>query len=169
MGADYGLITCKEGVVMGKRLVLFGILLSALLVAFQAPMAHSAQAPRNSGLTHGWLDFSWAEDGWSNVISTSFSGPVRLYVADLYCRGDVFDVYDNGVLVGTTSFVPLDPECDDLPWRQNPREAFLDPTYSSGLFELESGDGHDIQLYAVQNPFGSGAGALHAHGLTDGS
>jgi len=151
---------------MGRRLSVIGFVLTALLLVFQAPMAHSASPQRNTGMTHWWVAFSWGEDGWSNVISVSQTGPANLYVTDLYCRGDVFDVYDNGVLIGSTSDVAVDEECDDVPHRDNPRHAYLDPTYSSGLFELAASEGgHELQLYTTQNFFGSGGGAVYGRNI----
>jgi hypothetical protein len=151
------------------RRSLWGVVVTMLLLAFLAPIAHSAEPPRNTGLTHWWVPFFWGQDGWSNVIPVSQPGPANLYVTDLYCRGDVFDVYDNGVLIGSTSMVAVDEECDDLPHRDNPRHAYLDPTYSSGLFELGASEGgHELRLRATQNFIGFGGAMIYGRNLDGG-
>jgi hypothetical protein len=154
---------------MGRRLVLPGVVVATLLLAFQAPLAHSAGPPLNTGSTQRWVDFTWGQDGWSNVITVRQPGPAKLYVTDLFCRGDVFDVYDNGVLIGTTSMVAVDEECDDVPYRDNPREAFRDPTYSSGVFELVAAErGHQLRFRTIQNFIGFGSSVFSVRNVDGG-
>jgi hypothetical protein len=151
------------------RRFLGGIVVTLLFLAFLAPIAHSVEPPLNTALTQRWVDFAWGQDGWSNVITWRQPGPAKLYVTDLACRGDVFDVYDNGVRIGTTSMVAVDQECDDLPKRDNPRAAFRDPTYSSGVFDLVAAErGHQLRFRTIQNFIGFGTAVFSVRNVDGG-
>jgi hypothetical protein len=107
-----------------------------------------------------WYLFSWVDDGYSPVFTFTTTDEARLRVTDAFCRGDVFEIYDNGVLIGSTPVVPADEDCDERQPRK-PGGAFRDPTYSHGVLQLGAGD-HSVQLLAVVNFFGSGDGYLGA-------
>ncbi|HMB60509.1 MAG TPA: IPTL-CTERM sorting domain-containing protein [Xanthomonadales bacterium] len=83
----------------------------------------------------------------------TFSGTACVSVTDAFQSGDQFNVYDNDVLIGTTSvpvqgFDQLDPDI-----------AYLDPNFSSGTFQVPAGD-HAITIEIIQNPFDSGRGYI---------
>jgi len=101
---------------------------------------------------------------WSGTIPVlSVSGPftftstgvVRVDVTDDFLKGDQFNVYDNAVLVGTTSLVAVDDTSSDV----GPDAAFIDPTYSSGSFFLGPGS-HSIDIEAIGNSFSGGRGYI---------
>jgi hypothetical protein len=149
-----------------RRMVLIG-LAAVAAVALLAP--GSAAGGVNGATAPGggiplpvdgeWHAFDWGSDGYSAVFTFTTAGTARLRVTDAYCRGDIFEIYDNSVLVGRTSDVPLDPECDDRPIGWKPGGAFRDPTYSHGVFLLGGGE-HQLQLLETVNYFGGGAGYL---------
>jgi hypothetical protein len=149
---------------MWRRVGLLAMLGAVALMTVQASVAQSAprRANRSETVVNDWTGFSWGADGWSEVITLSYSGAGTLWVTDAYCRGDVFEVYDRGVLLGTTEDVAVDPECDDDPFLDNPFRAYISTTYSSGQFALVEGAGdHEIQMRAIQNPFEVGGGFIH--------
>jgi hypothetical protein len=140
----------------GVRIVLLGFALTALLVT--VPLSASA-GPSNGGASAptaaGWVNFTWDESGIAGPFDYTTEGAVYLDVTDSFCRGDQFSISDNGVEIGTTTSVPLDPECDDVPFLSTPIMSWKDPTYSKGEFLLEPGS-HSLVITAIVNPFGSG-------------
>lgn len=95
---------------------------------------------------------------WSGQFADdtfTFSGPGTIYVTDDFLCGDVFRVYDNGVVLGETSSVAADSSCPEL----GPDAAFADSRYSSGTFNVGAGN-HEISIEVIQNPFGSGRGYI---------
>jgi len=84
----------------------------------------------------------------------TFSGAVTLHVLDLFASTDRFDVFDNNVLVGSTSAPTVGGTCDN-----NIGCALLDSRYSFGSFNLAAGN-HSITIQQTAGT--SGAGALSA-------
>ena len=78
-----------------------------------------------------------------------------LTVTDAFLKGDSFDVYDFGALIGSTSMVPASSSNTT----SDPDAAFADPTYSHGVFALGVG-AHDISLVTSVSPFGGGGAYL---------
>jgi hypothetical protein len=81
----------------------------------------------------------------------TLSGAGTLTVTDAFTAGDVFEVFDFGVSLGTTSTVPTDFGC-----------ASDDPVQcvgvnSSGTWTLTPGP-HSITIEAVASPYTEGAG-----------
>lgn len=152
---------------MRARTVVFIVVACLATVALGAPGAGARMGNGGTGSSRGgvplpvdghWYSFEWAEDGLSPVFTFTTDGTGRLRVTDAYCRGDVFEIYDNGALIGTTPVVPVDDDCNE-PQPRKPGGAFRDPTYSHGVFVLDGGD-HELQLLAIVNFFGGGAGYL---------
>jgi len=83
-------------------------------------------------------------------------GSVNFTVTDAFSKGDSFSVFDFGVLVGSTPFVPSGGGATD-----DPAVAVLDPTYSHGSFLLSPGS-HSITIRADNSPFGGGAAYFRA-------
>ncbi|WP_228060528.1 MULTISPECIES: PEP-CTERM sorting domain-containing protein [unclassified Coleofasciculus] len=82
------------------------------------------------------------------------SSGVKLTVTDAFLRGDVFDIFDFGSFIGSTSDVSTGGSC--VPNETNPDDCLVDPLTSSGTFLLESGE-HEITIIPKASPFGSGA------------
>ena len=84
----------------------------------------------------------------------SFTGPAQVTLTDNFGRGDSFSLFDNGILVGSTPVVAVGaggtPGVD-------PEVAFLDPTYSHGIFDLGPGE-HSLAIRVDKSPFWAGAG-----------
>jgi hypothetical protein len=97
--------------------------------------------------------FQWG--GWplpvdisSDPFTYSSTEITHVMVTDDYCKGDVFKVFDGGVLVGTTSNVVS--EWPDCAAQVGPVAAYTDPTYSHGCFTLPAGD-HSIEIQLIQS------------------
>jgi len=92
-----------------------------------------------------------------DVFTFSSPGPTILRVTDDFCRGDRFRIFDNGVLVGDTSEVPIETGCSAA---VGPDAAFANPdVHSSGSFNLGPG-AHTIAIQAIVSPFGGGRGYI---------
>jgi hypothetical protein len=80
------------------------------------------------------------------------SDGLTLTVTDAFQKGDIFEVLDMGVSIGSTSTVPTDPaSCGS-----DPVPCLADPTMSHGVFQLGPGP-HSITIKATTSPFGGGA------------
>ncbi|MFQ5740890.1 MAG: hypothetical protein ACE5JX_17955 [Acidobacteriota bacterium] len=86
------------------------------------------------------------------------AGPARIDVTDDFCPGDQFEVFVDGISVGTTSAVPSGT-CLEV----GPQAAFDSPDYSSGSFDVGPGN-HQIDIRVIVDPFGSGRGYIRAMG-----
>lgn len=106
-----------------------------------------------------WLDKP-AFDDTTQAISFTVTVPsgqsVYLKVTDIGVAGDVFQVFDNGTLLGTTS-VPTGSDSDDIGLDYD--AAFADAKWSHSGWTLSAGT-HVITGAASASPFGAGAGAL---------
>jgi hypothetical protein len=78
------------------------------------------------------------------------TGPVVLTVVDAFLIGDVFEVFDGGASIGTTS-APTGGICS-----ADPDVCLADPNASSGTFALGAG-AHSITIIPTSSPFGGGA------------
>lgn len=103
--------------------------------------------------------FTWN----SGVPVFSVDGPftfessyrVRVDITDAFMKGDQFNVYDNGILIGTTPSV----EISDDSTTGDPAAAFADPTYSNGSFYVEAGS-HAITIEIINNYYNGGGGYI---------
>jgi|GEM_PF-1611529 len=97
-----------------------------------------------------WAPFSWVDGPGVFNSEGPFTFTVGsagfLDVTDAFVAGDQFEVYDDGVLVGTTSY-PL----SDVDSTEDPDVAFSDPRWSSGSFQLGPG-GHSITVRVIRTP-----------------
>jgi hypothetical protein len=82
---------------------------------------------------------------------TAPPGGATLTVTDAFLRGDIFEIFDFGASIGTTSIVDPNGDCGD-----NPDPCLIDPLVSHGVFPLEPGP-HEITIEAIASPFGGGA------------
>ena len=150
-----------------------------LAIAVASPFAFADLAPINGGsgaagddppitVGAGWWTttdtppaFFWNLGNWNLEGPFTFSWPtsVQLYVTDAFVKGDRFEVYDNDVLIGTTTQVPV--AYGDV---ADPDTAFADPTYSSGVFLLDAGT-HAITILNINNVAASGRGYLKVEPL----
>ncbi len=93
--------------------------------------------------------FSWEQD-----FSFVLTKPALLKVQDIGSGGDTFQVYDNGITIGTTS--ALFPENTGAYF--DPNLAALDPALDQGSFLLSAGN-HTISGSEINNTTDSGGGA----------
>jgi hypothetical protein len=90
----------------------------------------------------------------AGVPPWTFTAPsvgVFLTATDAFLAGDVFEVFDFGVSLGTTSASSTGHSCDS-----DPAVCVLDPLMSSRVFSLAAGD-HSITIKPAASPYGSGA------------
>jgi len=104
-----------------------------------------------------WHEFDWNNGPgvWVNdspFIFTS-AGVIIVDITDAYSPGDLFEVYNHGVLIGTTS-IPNVP----APYIADPDLAFAHPGFSSGSFILGPGS-HSIGIKVIQVPNNTPNGA----------
>lgn len=98
---------------------------------------------------------------WSGTIPVfaddtyTFTGEGCLSITDDFVPGDQFNVYDNGNLIGTTPAVPSGPDVE-----VGPDAAYLDPTYSSGSFEIEGTGFHEISIELIGASLTGGRGYI---------
>jgi hypothetical protein len=85
------------------------------------------------------------------------AGPVVLTVVDAFLFGDVFEVFDGGASIGSTS-TPGAGLCG-----ADPEDCLADPGASSGTFELGAG-AHSITIIPTSSPFGGGAAYFRVEG-----
>lgn len=121
-----------------------------------------------------WNFFTWT--GAPGVFATpsfEFTGPAVIDVTDVQRDGDRFEVYDNGVLVGTTSAPtntgtnlpeqgipsPSQVECD---------AGFAAAGWSSATFDIFGAGAHSITIKNIAiptnpTPFSAGGGCIRAN------
>jgi hypothetical protein len=122
------------------------------IAASTLAMLPAQAAPLASGT---WQSFSFGGVGSSSDPETFdfTAGPDGdiLKITDAFLKGDRFEVFDFGTLLGSTSIVPT--STDDT--TSNPDLAFADLTYSKGTFFLAPGL-RSISIRVLDSPFGSG-------------
>jgi hypothetical protein len=145
------------------RNLLSGLFATACLAASGAAMATPVAT------TGTWYEFGFGGTGSSAFACPScvagvgsvfagdpawtFSGASVFSVTDAFSIGDVFQVFDNNVLVGTTSAPGKGPSACQS---NDPACAFQEGIFSSGSFALGAGN-HSITILASSSPFGGGA------------
>lgn len=139
----------------GIRLWAVATLLAGLtVVALGLLGAGSVYADPPITVGDGWHYFEDTDwDSWNDEGPFTFtsSATVILRVTDVDCRGEEYDIYDNGVLIGPTSVVTPDPQC--FPSVADPDATFPDPDWSSGTFTLGPGaHAITIQFTQLSNP-----------------
>jgi hypothetical protein len=86
---------------------------------------------------------------WTFTVGTF--GGATLTATDAFANGDIFDLFDFGGYIGSTSIVAPAGSCGS-----DPAICFPDPLSSSGTFFMAVG-AHAIDLVAAVSPFGGGA------------
>ena len=142
---------------------------STLIALVLAGAAVPAQADTVTPITdNSWNQFffgaagsAWLDDYAFNSPGTlsftfSLSGPAYLKVADGGLAGDVFQVYDNGSLLGASS-TPTGSFADDAGVDFD--ASFASDKWSHGLWLLGAGT-HTITGFASISPLDAGSGAM---------
>ncbi|KAI8087031.1 uncharacterized protein B0P05DRAFT_19600 [Gilbertella persicaria] len=134
--------------------------LSSALLAFSA-FAQQATLDTDSSVLKvddGFSTFHWRGD--SVLARESFHIDVediaRIQITDFMNRGDMFEIFDNGVSLGITSSVEQIE--DDEGFASTPEQALSDDRFSKGIFELAKG-AHKITIKAT-GPYQAGAAAI---------
>lgn len=84
----------------------------------------------------------------------TFTAPATgatLTVTDAFLRGEMFEVFDFGISIGTTSVVSPGGSCGD-----NPDDCVADPLVSHAVFTMPAGP-HEITIKVTASAFGVGA------------
>jgi hypothetical protein len=117
------------------------------------------------GIGAGWFEttatppaFFWGAGAGAMNAEGPFTfaagGPVTVSVVDAFLKGDVFEVFDFGGSLGTTSLVGTGGGSTG-----DPNVAWGDAGYSRGTFLLGAGP-HSITISTIINPFDGGRGYL---------
>ena len=142
------------------------------VVAAGALLASLAMCSSASPITPnaGWYGFCFLGiNGWpatagcqgqgigtaGNSITFTSTGPALFEITDAYQKGDIFDVYIDGLLPFTTPWVPPDTSGAVI----DPNVAFADPTYSHASYLLAPGY-HQINVDVNYSPYQSGTAYL---------
>ena len=123
------------------------------------PVNFAAQADSPAvPLTNSFTTFRWK--GEEAVAKESFELEVddaaRIQVTDYKNRGDSFEIFDNGVSIGTTNKVDVNK--DEQVFAATPEEALNDERFSKGVFDLAKGS-HVITIKAT-GPYEAGTAAI---------
>ncbi len=82
----------------------------------------------------------------------TFTGAAQLQVTDAFSSGDVFQIFDNNILIGTTSTATSGADCGN-----NPDTCFTNASMSKGTFNLADGS-HSITIVPTQIASGAVGG-----------
>lgn len=117
-----------------------------------------AQTTEPIQLTDAFTDFHWeGNDAMAReTFSLQLDKAAQIQITDFKNRGDMFEIYDNDVLLGKTSEV--DASQDDQVYAATPEEALNDERYSKGTFALGQGE-HRIAIKA-KSPYEAGTAAI---------
>lgn len=140
------------------------IVIATVLVLLAAVPAGGAAAGLNGGAGaapmapitpgSGWATFNWSLAALPGDAAPTFefTGPAQVTLVDAFCTGDRFRVYDNGVLVLTTS--PAQPPVCEFPEAvSDPDAALLLPQfYSQGTLFVGEG-AHSLRVEVIESYF----------------
>lgn len=135
-----------------------------LLVGFCVGSAGVVQATSITVGNPAWYTFFAGQAGTANAFAVGASNafgdnpgdPPWTYISaadsivkitDSFTTGDIFRLFDNGILVGDTSIPPSPGTGTNNP---SPDVDFLDPRLSHGLFSLQGGT-HSLTIEIIQN------------------
>jgi hypothetical protein len=93
----------------------------------------------------------------------TFSGGAIVLIQDIFIAGDVFELFDNNVAVGSTSLV--DPNSQDGTCAADIGCALADVNYSQGSFVLGGGN-HSLTIEVTQNTTGPNPGGAAVFSVT---
>jgi hypothetical protein len=127
-----------------------------LMIVLLAALCGTAGAGEVLEIGGPWQDFIWESLDDRLEFTFDSESPTSLRVTDLGLPGDQFQVFDNDVLLGTTSLVTPNEDIDPV---LDPDATYASPLWSSGEFFLEPGS-HLIGIQATGSSRGMGAGAL---------
>jgi len=132
-------------------------------VAISDPPITVGQAWTNSGdvpPSFYWSSGSPPLESYSDPFTYTSSGVTSVYVEDGGCVGHMFDVYDNGVRIGTTSAVTATSECNSAGW--DPEVIWANDKSSKGCFTIPASGEHSIELVTIQvyEPLSGGQGYI---------
>ena len=110
----------------------------------------------------GWMTFPFGPVNTTTPIMFNLFCPGQMNITDLYCSGDRFAIYDNGVFIGRTSR-PVYDGCKSN--STDPNYTQRHENWSHGSWEMLPG-WHNISIVVVEAPYGGGFGAIRVD--TDG-
>jgi hypothetical protein len=118
----------------------------------------------------GWQQFNWVGQTQPvEPVQTPYTftttKAVTLAITDVGCPGEVFTVYDNGVLLGRTT-PPTVTTCAYPGATNDPDAALADETYSGGVGTLKPGT-HSIRIIVSTAPFENGGAFIRVDSKKD--
>ena len=149
---------------------MYGTLLSGLALfgaAFALPIDNNSVEAFESAdavagtigylpVNSGWLTFPFGPTNSTTPIMFNLFCPGQLNITDLYCSGDRFAIYDNGVFVRNTS-VPVFNNCSSN--STDPNFTQRSANWSHASIDLLPG-WHNISIVVITAPYGGGFGAI---------
>ena len=140
------------------------VALGALLAAPAAADARQQATPLPFGQ---WTAFDAGPAGSfdaQGLFRFTSDTPVIVRVTDAFCRGDRYRVLDHGHRIGTTSLVPVDTTCSELPFASTGPQGWHAPGYSRIRLVLQPGF-HRIRIRSMRSPFGPSTGFISIYRL----
>lgn len=104
----------------------------------------------------GWMNFPFGDVGSITPIMFNLYCHGVMNITDLYCSGDRFAIYDNGVLLGDTSH-PVFNGCASN--SSHPGYTQMQGNWSHGSFHLLPG-WHNVSIVIMKSPYGHGIGSI---------
>jgi len=144
---------------------------SFLLAAFAKaiPLSHQ-NADKIDGtiqylpVNGGWNNFPFGDVGSVTPVMFNLFCPGVMNITDLWCSGDQFSIYDNGVFLGNTSSAVYN-ECQSN--STHPDYTQQSANWSHGSYDLLPG-WHNISIIPIVSPYREGVGAIRVDSFKHG-
>lgn len=140
---------------------MFKGLLVAVVCLFLSIPATAKAALVNLTVDGGWHEFGFfgVDTPWNHEFSFNLLTPGILTVTDAFFVGDSFEVFSNGMSLGTTSDPTPFSQTGEIDYETSYDLAAANPLWSTGVWNLAAGN-YLISGLAVTSPLGAGGGAL---------
>lgn len=152
----------------------FAVSLCVIVAATLSAGVHATTVSADGSNLFNWLPFDvddftalnsgldWIDIGNGSKLNFTLTGPAILKVVDSGFAGDVFEVFDNGISLGTTSVATNTFDTFALGTTQTDFDlAFADARFSKGEYLLGAGS-HSITglLSSTTVPFNATVGGI---------
>jgi hypothetical protein len=155
-----------------KLLTITLALYSLASVILPSSVAHNGSDLKSTKVTRNdqalILDADWTYFVFTNVdvavspnfIVTTSTLPLlsQLQIVDLYCDGDVFQIFNNGDELLLTTSEPYGTDCKLH--TSNATLAFSQHYWSKGILHLNTSTAYNMTLYPTASPWTAGKAAI---------
>jgi len=107
-------------------------------------------------VNEGWNQFPFGPVNSVTPIMFHLYRPGMMNLTDIYCSGDEFSIYDNGVCLGKTSQAIFNQCASNS---SNPDFTQLSANWSHGSYNLLPG-WHNISIVVTKSPYNQGIGSI---------